>query len=264
MNILQFAPDEPKIKRALRRILFGKSVFCPRCGLRSVRAYGKRYHCGRCRRFFSLISVSWLRGSKLPLRTLWLLLYCYTRKIPILQTRDLCGVAEPTVRRWFDRFRSRLPAPGRERLSGTVQMDEMFMGKVMVIGARQKGTRRIVCVPHPKKAADRKDVVDFLEQHVVPHGTELWTDGASIYRGIERHWPVWHTRDLHSRFEFAHTSEIEGLWGVFRTFIRRMYHHVTAAKLPEYLDEFCVRFSCPEIFDSPFSYLERTLHPVSS
>ena len=264
MSIIKLTPNEPKIKRVLKKILFGNYLFCPHCHSRGIKSYEKRYHCKKCRKFFSLTSVSWLKGCKLPLQIVWLLLYCYTRKIPILQTQDLCGVSEPTVRRWFDRFRSNLPEPGFERLSGTVQMDEMFINKSMIIGAKQKGSRKIICMPYKKTAADKKDIVNFLEQYITPHKTELWTDGASIYKGIQNHWPVWHIRDIHKRFEFAHTSEIEGIWAVFRTFIRRMYHHISRAKLPEYLYEFCMRFSSPEIFDSPNSYLEKTLYRVSS
>lgn len=134
----------------------------------------------------------------------------------------------------------------------------------MIIGAKQIGTRKIICVPYEKTAADRRDIVQFLEQYVTPYKTQLNTDGASIYKGIQNHWPVWHDKDIHSKGQFGKTSEIEGIWGVFRTFIRRMYHHINNIKLPEYLHEFCIRFSQPEIFDSPLSYLEKTLCPVST
>lgn len=49
------------------------------------------------------------------------------------------------------------------------------------------------------------------------------------------------------------------MFGNLRTFIRRMYHHVTAEQLPEYVREFCARFSSPEIFESPRAYLRKTL-----
>lgn len=71
-------------------------------------------------------------------------------------------------------------------------------------------------------------------------------------------------RDIHKKFEFAHTSEIEGIFGVLRTFIRRMYHHVTADKLPSVVGEFCYRFSHPEIFSSPYEYLLNALRLVST
>jgi len=87
----------------------------------------------------------------------------------------------------------------------------------------------------------------------------LQTDGAAIYRGIGNWWPVKHSRDIHRKFEFAHTSEIEGIFGVYRTFVRRMYHHHWSENLAEYVREFCFRFSSPELFENPLFYLQKTL-----
>ena len=72
-----------------------------------------------------------------------------------------------------------------------------------------------------------------------------------------------HRKDIHSRFEFTITSEIEGIWGNLKTFIRRMYHHVTCEKLPKIVAEFEARYSQPEIFQNPFNYLSKSLSPVT-
>ena len=77
--------------------------------------------------------------------------------------------------------------------------------------------------------------------------------------GFTGGWQVRHKKDVHRKWEFGLTSEIEGMFGNLRTFIRRMYHHTTPKYLPEYVSEFCVRFSSPEIFDSPLTYLEKSL-----
>lgn len=103
----------------------------------------------------------------------------------------------------------------------------------------------------------------FLYRKVKPR-SKLWTDGGSIYKGIEKWWPVEHQRDLHKKFQFTHTSEIEGMFGNLRTFIRRMYHHVSNEKLPEYVSEFVARFSSPEIFENPRNYLAKSLKLVPS
>lgn len=63
----------------------------------------------------------------------------------------------------------------------------------------------------------------FLQQHVLPD-SQLQTDGAGIYKAIDQWWPVRHRRDLHKKWEFELTAEIEGVFGNLRTFIRRMYH----------------------------------------
>lgn len=65
-----------------------------------------------------------------------------------------------------------------------------------------------------------------------------------------------------AKWEFELTAEIEGMFGVFRTFIRRMYHHVSQEKFADYVREFCARFSSPELFISPSHFLAKTIRPV--
>lgn len=271
MNILYQVPSEAKIRRELKKVVFGKILFCPRCGSRQIKKYGNRYHCKLCRRPFSFISATWLKGMKLPFRTFWLLLWCWINKVPIDQARKVAGVSEPTARRWYDKFRGHLPKESLEsiRLSGVVQMDEAYRGGknkgFSIVAAkekRKKNQRRKMAIEIiPKPSVDRKDALDFLSQKVVPN-SKLHTDGAMIYKGINNWWPVNHQYELHKKWEFALTSEIEGLFGNLTTFIRRMYHHVTRDKVREVVQEFAARFVYPEWFDSPSSYLEVAVLPL--
>lgn len=80
-----------------------------------------------------------------------------------------------------------------------------------------------------------------------------------IYRYIDQYVSIHHAVDIHKKFEFTHTAEIEGVFGVLRTFIRKMYHHITEEKLEEYVCEFYFRFCRPELFNSPHEYLKNTL-----
>ena len=261
-NYPRVVPSEHLIRRYLKSITFGKYLQCPRCNSRRIKKYGKRYHCKKCRKFFSLTSHTWLKGLKLPLQTFWLILWCWLEKVPIDQARKLCGVNIRTIRSWYSKFRENIPLDYRVRLKGTIQCDEFYRGGFSIIGIKQIGTRKIVCKFFKKNSVDRRDVIEVFKEHVVP-GSKLYTDGASIYKTIDKWWPVKHKYELHKKFEFKITSEIEGLWGNFVTFIRRMYHHVTLSKLPEYLSEFVARFSHPEIFDSPLTFLQNSIIPVS-
>ena len=147
----------------------------------------------RCRKPFSFTSVTWLKGMKLSLRTFWLLLWAWTNKTPIDQTRKLCDVSEPTARRWYGKFREHLPIDklAEIRLSGVVQMDEAYRGGkkkgYSIIGAKQKAQpgqkKKMVFQVIQKSSVDRKDALNFLSQNIVPQ-TQLNTDGYSIYRGI--------------------------------------------------------------------------------
>lgn len=253
-------PSEAKIKKELRRILYGKNLHCPWCRGRQVIASDRRYWCKHCRRHFGLFSGTWLSGMKLSLRTWYALLWCWTQGVPVKQTPALCHISEEGVRRWFRRFRVHLPA-FEPVLEHTVQMDEAYFRNISLLLAKQTGSCKLARQIIPASSVNRQDAAHFLFQHVKPR-SQLQTDGASIYQGIEKWWQVKHKRDIHSQWEFSLTSEIEGMFGNLRTFIRRMYHHATPEYLPEYVSEFCVRFSSPEIFTSPFHYVAKTLKPV--
>lgn len=253
-------PSEVQIRKHLRRIIFGKNVFCPFCSSRKVHCSENRYHCRKCRKHFSLLSGTWLKGMKLSLRTFWTLLWCWTQKVPILQTMKICHVSEETARYWFREFRLHLPC-FEPILSGKVQMDEAYFKSLSLILAKQEKSKKLAHQIIFKGSVDKREAVNFLYQHIEPR-TQLRTDGSGIYSGIGKWWPVKHKKDIHRRFEFGLTSEIEGMFGNLRTFIRRMYHHVTPEYMPEIVSEFCVRFSSQEIFESPLSYLENTLKPV--
>ena len=255
--LINQVPSDAKIRRELRQIIYSKNVRCPRCRSRQVHRSEERYRCRRCRRPFQLLSGTWLVGTKLSLRTLWALLWCWTQQVPVKQTVALCHLSEPTVRHWFQQFRRQLPETD-PILETKVQMDEAYFKKIALVMAKQVGSRQVAWQLINKPAVNKTEAVAFLFQHVAPRA-RLQTDGGGMYRKIQHWWPVQHRVDIHRKFQFGLTSEIEGMFGNLRTFIRRMYHHTTPAYLPEYVSEFCHRFSSPEMFSSPRAYLSKTL-----
>lgn len=258
--LLNQIPTEAQIQKQLRKIIFGKNLRCPWCHTRRVKASERRQWCKRCRKHFSLLTGTWLSGMKLNLRTWYALLWCWTQRVPVLQTVRLCHVGEEAVRYWFRQFRLHLPA-FEPILEGKVQLDEAYFKNLSLLLAKQVGTRNLAHQIIFKNSVDRSEAASFLFSWVAPK-TKLQTDGSSIYKTIDQWWQVRHKVDIHKKFEFGLTSEIEGMFGNLRTFIRRMYHHTTPEYLPEYVSEFCCRFSSPEIFNSPLSYLQKTIKPV--
>lgn len=256
-SILHQVPSEAKIKRDLKSIVFGKILFCPHCHYSVVRKYDSRYRCKRCKRWFSLTSITWLKGAKLPLQTIWLILWCWLRKIPQEQAANTAGVTRKTIGNWYQKFRDHLPTEHlfNTRLSQDIQIDEAYRGNYSIIGAKQIKSRKVVFEYLPKKSVDRSDAVNFLSQYIVPQ-SNLFSDGASIYKKIENWWPVNHFWELHRKNQFKLTSEIEGIWGTYFVFVKRMYHHIPFNQVPSTLNEFNLRYSQPEIFKNPAGYLE--------
>ncbi len=253
-------PSEAKIKKQLRKMLFGRNLFCPRCRSRKVYPSEGRYRCRKCRRPFSLLTGTWLEGAKLSSRTLYGVLWCWTQKIPVLQAQKLTHLSEKAVRHWYRQFRLHLP-DFMPILAGTVQMDEAYFKNLSLLMAKQVGSNKLAHQVIFKNSVDKTEATAFIHQTIEPR-TKLHTDGSGIYKGVEQWWQVKHKVDIHKRWQFGLTSEIEGMFGNLRTFIRRMYHHATPQYLPEYVSEFCLRFSSPEIFISPNNYLLKTLKPV--
>jgi transposase-like protein len=261
MYTLRQIPSEAKIRTYLRHAVFGSThVFCPMCGKTNPPRYENRFRCVRCRTKFSLLSHTWLSSLRLPLQQWWMLLWCWTKQIPVKQTQELTKLSEKAVRHWFEQFRTHLPEEYHV-LETIVQLDEAYFRNWCLIMGKQIGSRKLAYDLIYQQHPGRLQANSFLFQKVQP-GAKLWTDGASIYKQAEQYWPVEHTRDIHAKFEFAHTSEIEGTFCNLRTFIRRMYHHVTPEKFPDYVREFCFRFSTPELFESPKFYVEKTLSLV--
>lgn len=270
---LKQIPTESKIKKIIRQIVFGKSMYCPHCHSKLVVVYENRYRCRLCRKKFTLLNLTWLKDMKLSFETFWLILWCYVKKIPLLQTVALTKLSEKTIIYWYDKFREQLlktiEKDSNFVLSGTIQMDEAYFGhfdksRCLLMAKQIKQPTRLVFELLPEGVSPNKShVVDFLQLYVAP-GSILNTDGSFIYQKIEQYWPVTHQVNIHDKFEFDLTSQIEGTFGNLRTFIRRMYYHPSSTKLDSLIAEFSCRFNHPEMFENPRCFLEFTLHLVPS
>lgn len=260
-HILHQIPTPGTLRRVLKQATFGARVRCPWCRSYSFRVIRReeRWRCNRCDKPFSITSCSWLRGSKLPLETIWLLLVCWQKKFPLQQAMEVAGVSYPTISSWYQKFRAHIP---RERLDillgGRIACDEMFTRDTAIIGAKQKGTRKVMLQVLHEKHPNKAHAVEFLSRFTKAN-SHLFTDGSSIYKGIGNWHRLKHTYEIHRKFEFALTAEIEGVWACFRTFVRRMYHHCTLYRLEDMVAEFCLRFRRDEIFETPRHYWELCL-----
>jgi ribosomal protein S27AE len=268
MSILRQVPTKAKMQRELKKVVFGDHLFCPRCGDRRIKKHENRYRCARCRTPFSLTSVTWMKGMKISLDTFWLLLWCWSNEVAADQAQKLCCVSKPTQRRWYEKFREHIPQQPFEelRLSGIVQMDEAYRGGKQgyaILGAKEKQgksskRRKMAFSVVPRPAVSRGEAFSMVTERIVPD-SNLHTDGAAIYKTMEKWWRVNHFSELHKKWEFELTSEIEGLWGTLTTFIRRMYHHVTREQMEGLLREFQARQMYPEWFSSPSNFLAVSL-----
>jgi len=261
MSILDQCPSNSQIKAQIRKMVFGKRMKCPYCSLYSVRKIECRFYCRKCRRKFSLTSVSWLSGVKLSWCQFWILLRCWQTRESLPSACELANVSIPTARRWYRRFQYNLPYERSRKLSGEVEIDEAFVGRRrngnqrIVIGAYERSTKNIALDIIPNRSEEITD--RFILSNVKQKST-VYTDCWSSYGGIDRFFGYEHITCNHSQYVFGPTNHIEAIWSAFKRWIRRSWQQVKAYLLPQFIKEFEARNNKPELFQSPEIFLTRS------
>jgi transposase-like protein len=201
--------------QACREYLFAlrwpHGFVCPRCGGQAAWAMTRGlWLCGHCRHQASVTAGTIFQDSRLPL-TLWFraMWYVTSQKngVSALGVQRVLGLGSyQTAWAWLHKLRRAMVRPGRERLSGTVEVDETYWGteeegvigrqteeKALVIvaaqedGPRKIGRIRLRSIPNLTKAT----LHGFIAENIEP-GSEVRTDGLPAYRGLAgyRHEPV--------------------------------------------------------------------------
>ncbi len=258
MNSLASLPRERQCHQIIFKLAYG-STSCPGCRGRLLfrRSYA---WCGQCRIKHSVKAATWLKQSNLSFQQVWLLLWCWQHKQPPGSVTTIVGVSYPTVRRWFARFRTQLPA-SELKLSGIVEVDESFFGKqkfgqqTIVIGAIERDTRRLRLQIIPDRAQDSLEL--FLTK-AVARESHLATDAFSGYHDLE-FYGYSHERCNHSNGHFGPTNMIENLWGVIKRSLRRLYGKLTLPDLANILKEWEQRHNQPDLFYTVENYLRAVI-----
>lgn len=257
-----------KCWRNLNKLVFGGGVSCPGCGSSLKENYRHGYlWCAACRRKYRPTAHrgSWLYGLKLKPRQFFLLLWAWQNKKSPDTARLLARVSYTTVQRWYGRFRAQLP-DAAVILEGIVQVDESYFGRL-----RSKQPQVIVAgaiAPHSRHVSLRitntrsQEVLERFVQDAVKPGSLVLTDKWYAYQelsllGYE------HEACNHSQGHFGPTNEIEGLWGILKRHLRKLYGCIPTKQLAAILREWMARQNSPWLFASPENYLRATLFHVS-
>lgn len=172
---------------------------CPRCGTGGWKLGDGRFWCEDCRRRISVTMGTIFHSTRTPL-TVWVAAAWY-------MTSAKTGVSAKTLHRllgfgsyqtaWamLHRFRAAMVRPGRDRLTGSVEVDELFVGgvkpgkrgrgaagKTMVVGAVERrepkgfGRCRLRAISGAQASVLRSFLLDCVEP-----GAVLITDGLPPY-----------------------------------------------------------------------------------
>src|SRR5919199_3182984 len=187
----RFAAEED-CRRHLVACRWPDGFRCPRCGAREAYELAGRelLQCRSCRHQASVTAGTVLHRTHVPLR-LWFaaayLVTTHTPGFPAVQLQRQLGLARyETAWTMLQRLRRAMLRPGRDRLSGVVEVGEAYVGgveegrgggrrrgsaKSIVVGAvevrgRGSGRVRLAVVPHLSAAS----LAAFVAASVEPGG----------------------------------------------------------------------------------------------
>lgn len=231
----------------------------------------RTYSCQYCGRQVSPTSFTIFHGSKQPLPDWFYVIYTMasTRTgVAAKQIQREVGCSYPTALRMCNLIRTCLEED--HHLSGTVEMDEVYLGnsrryfgrkrkrgrgvgKRPVFGAVERGGAVVAkVVPN----CQRKTLYPIIKEHVAK-GSTVYTDEYVVYKGLEKmdpklSWTYRHETVNHSAKEYVkylpngekvHTNEIEGFWSYPKNAIKGVHRGVSDRHLQGYVSEYAFRQS---------------------
>lgn len=258
-------PDDAACLDYLEWLRWPSGFVCPRCGRsRAWRTGDGRFWCEPCRRRVSVTAGTIFQSTRTPL-TVWFAAAWYA-------TSSKNGVSAKTLHRllgfgsyqtaWamLHRFRAAMVRPGRDRLSGTVEVDETYLGgtkpgkrgrgaagKALVAVAVELqdlngfGRCRFRVIPNAEAPTLRSFLLDYVER-----GSVVVTDGFVSYPSATSHDYVHRPcsiagSDLHAQAPLVGVHRVASL--VKRWLLGTHQGAVEIDHLQAYLDEFAFRFN---------------------
>jgi transposase-like protein len=255
---------EPACRDYLFALRWPDGFVCPRCaGDRAWQMSRGLWLCTDCRRQVSIRAGTIFQGSRLPL-TLWFraMWHVVSQKngVSALGIQRVLGLGSyETAWTWLHKLRRAMVRPGRDRLSGRVEVDEAFLGaseegvmgretrfKVKIAVAAQKDGPRIGRVRLRRvKDFSGASLTGFVEEAVEP-GSTVHTDGWQAYNGLRTLGYVHDVTVLHGAGKAA-TELLPRVHRVVshlkRWLMGTLHGAVRPRHIDYYLDEFTFRFN---------------------
>jgi transposase-like protein len=235
-------------------------VECPRCQGKTISRIVKRdqFDCDSCRYQFSVTAGTIFHDSHLPLWKWFLATYllCESRKgMSANQIKRTLGISYKTAWYLCHRIRAAMKEVNPEKLEGTVEVDETYVGgkgtgagrstkkKDIVIGIRQRGgDLRFI------KANDvtSRTLYDIVANNVSNTVDVLITDEFPAYNFDTTQFQKKHKRIKHKETYVVgdvYTNTVESAFSLLKRGIVGTWHRVSAKYLPAYLQEMTWRFN---------------------
>jgi len=287
-QLFEMFPDAESARLFLESRIWSDGVTCPSCKAKEniTTRKGGFYRCNPCQLDFTIRTGTIFERSHIPLHK-WLyamyLLVTARKGISSLQLAKEIGVTQKSA--WFmlHRLREACGGPKLTKLKGIVELDECFIGgkegnkhehkklkagrgsvgKIAVLGMRERGTGRTLAAPMPERSLQEatQRIHDNIEL-----GTQLYTDEHLIFTGLDG---LFYKHDAvnHSAGEYAagpaHTNSIESVWAVLKRGYYGVYHSMSGKHLRRYVDEFTFRLNEGNVKRHSLERLDSMIEAVS-
>lgn len=236
---------------------------CPKCGHAEAWRMGRGlWLCRRCRRQVSVTAGTIFQDTRKPLRQWFQAIWLLTNPkhgISALGLQRALGLGSyATAWNWLHKLRRAMIRPGRDRLSGLVEADEIFIGgerpgkggrgaagKTLVLVMAQQVAPRKIGRIRLRRIADAAmmTIHEALEEGVEP-GSMVRTDGWRGYNNLDA---IGFQRTI-ARKDAAVGEDALPLVNRVASLLKRWLlgtHHgaIRPSHLDYYLDEFTFRFN---------------------
>lgn len=254
-------PDDDTCLEWLKNHLYPDGIFCAKCGrvTKHHRLTNRRaYSCDFCGSHVYPAAGTIFHKSVTPLTSWFYAVYLMSSTRCGTSAKQLqreLGVTYKTAWRMFHQIRKLLREDASGPLSGSVEMDETYIGgyhpgkrgrgaagKTVVAGVVERQGKIVAQVVPDVKA---KTLMPIMREKVLP-GTNVYTDELGSYGSTGRH-GYHHNRVHHAQKVYvlgdAHTNTIDNFWSQLKRSLDGTHHAVSAKYLQRYLDEFSFRYN---------------------
>jgi transposase-like protein len=193
---------EEACREYLFQLRWAEGFRCPVCGHSEAwKLKGDLFKCTACTHKTSVIAGTLFEGTRKSLVLWFRVIWWITSQkngASALGLQHIIGLGSyKTAWMWLHKLRRAMVRPGRDRLSGTVQVDETYIGgekpgkrgrgaegkTLVLIAAQEDG--RITGRIRLKQIADASaESLEMAVQEMVEPGTVVKTDGWKGYNGI--------------------------------------------------------------------------------
>jgi transposase-like protein len=271
--------DEQSAVEFLEQQRFGEDPYCPRCADTNVykmmsgdaRNKDYRWRCNGCKKMFTVRTGSVLEESRLPVR-IWVYAIWKAasskKGIAALQLSREMEITHKSALFVLRRLRHGLTEENPQKLTGTVEADEVYIGgrpryvsrsnigtyadyKTPVVGIVQRGGDvRFRVMPRVTAASLSEFVAENADR-----SCRLITDDAKVYNTVGQAFKGGHKFTRHSHRQYVkpgtdiHSNTIEGVFSLLQRGVMGTFHSVSRKHLPNYLNEFQFRWNTRKLND---------------